>query len=112
MARQDRVVPNSFAEFHASRVRRLTDAELLNSGPYGCRGCGEHAAFGYLRASGEPLCESCLRYVLGYEQGIEESVRLIVGSGIAAALAGGATEEMVYRAVDDALGKGVRVEYD
>jgi hypothetical protein len=112
MARQDRVVPDSFAAFHASRVRRLTDAELLTTGPYGCRGCGEHAGFGYLRESGELLCESCLRYVLGYEQATEESVRLIVGSAVAAALAAGANEEMIYRAVDDAVGKGVRVEYD
>src|SRR3954468_22857925 len=107
MARQDRLVPDSFADFHARRVRRLTDAELLITGPYGCRGCGEHAAFGYLRPGGDLLCESCLRYVLGYEQATEENDRLIVGSAVAGALAAGAPEAMIYRAVDDALCEGV-----
>src|SRR4051794_34035592 len=73
MTRQNRVVPDSFEEFSARRVRRLTEGELLATGPYGCRGCGEHAAFGYLDASGELLCEACLRYQLGYEQAEEKT---------------------------------------
>src|SRR4051794_41499396 len=93
MARQHRVVPDSFAEFYATRVRRVTDGELLVTGPYGCRGCGEHAAFGYLDANRELLCEGCLRYHLGYEQAEEKTVRLIVGSAGAAAVAAGGSRE-------------------
>ena len=112
MARQHRVVPDSFTEFYASRVRRLTDAETLTTGPYGCCGCGEHTAFGYLDASGEALCEGCLRYHLGYEQAEERNVRLIVGSAVAAALATGAPRELIHLAVDDALREAVRVDAD
>src|SRR3954452_4168379 len=112
MPRQHRVVPDSFTEFYASRVRRLTDGETLATGPYGCRGCGEHAAFGYLDAGGEMLCEGCLRYQLGYEQAEEKNIRLIIGSAVAAALAAGAPEELVHLAVDDALREAVRINAD
>src|SRR3954462_7180865 len=112
MARQHRVVPDSFAEFYASRVRRLTDGETLATGPYGCRGCGEQAAFGYLDASGEALCAGGLRYHLGYEQAEERNVRLIIGSAVAAALATGAPRELIHLAVDDALREAVRVDAD
>jgi len=112
MARQNRVVPDSFAEFSARRVRRVTEAELLATGPYGCRGCGEHAAFGYLDASGELLCEGCLRYHLGYEQAEERNVRLIVGSAVAAAFAAGVPERLVRLAVEDAFCDAVRVDAD
>src|SRR5215217_2997645 len=57
MGKPYRVVPDSLAEFYAKRVRKLSDAELLAAGPYGCRGCGEYAAFGCLDGSGEMLCE-------------------------------------------------------
>src|SRR3954452_16582611 len=112
MARQNRVVPDSFEEFSARRVRRVTERELLLTGPYGCRGCGEHAAFGYLDASGELLCEACLRYQLGYEQAEEKTVRLIVGSAVAAAFAAGVSEKIVRLAVEDAFSDAVRVETD
>jgi len=112
MGKPYRVVPDSFAEFYASRVRRVTSAELLAGGPYGCRGCGEHAAFGYLDEGGEMLCEGCLRYHLGYEQAEERNVRLIVGSAVAAALATGAPRELIHLAVDDALREAVRVDAD
>jgi hypothetical protein len=111
MARPYHLVPDSFAEFSSGRVRRLTDAELLRSGPYGCRGCGEHAAFGYLDGR-DMLCEGCLRYHLGYEQAEERTVRLIVSSAIAGALAAGAPEDMIRMAVDDALCEAVRVDAD
>ena len=103
VAKSYRLVPDSFAEFSLTRVRRLTDPELLASGSYGCEGCGEHGAFGYLTTTGELLCEGCLRYQLGYEQAEENNVRLIVGSAVAAALAAGASEQLVRVAVDDAL---------
>src|SRR3954447_8158208 len=112
MAKPYRFVPDSFEKFSAGRVRRLTDAELLTSGPYGCRGCSEHAAFGYLDATHEMLCEGCLRYHLGYEQAEERTVRLIVSSAIAGALAAGAPEDMIRMAVDDALCEAVRVDAD
>lgn len=112
MGKPYRVVPDSFAEFHAKRVRRLTDAEMLAAGPYGCRGCGEHAAFGYLDVTGESLCEGCLRYHLGYEQAEEKHVRLVIGAAVAAALAAGAAEEMIHLAVEDALRDAVRVDAD
>jgi hypothetical protein len=112
MARPYRFVPDSFAEFSAGRVRRVTDAELLMSGPYGCRGCGEHAAYGYLDGARDMLCEGCLRYHHGYEQAEERSVRLIVSSAIAGALAAGAPEDMIRMAVEDALREAVRVDAD
>jgi len=112
VARSYRLVPDSFAEFSLMRVRRLTDAELLASGPYGCKGCGQHGGFGYLDARGELLCEGCLRYQLGYEQAEENNVRLIVGSAVAAALAAGASEQLVRVAVDDALYDLTRVDSD
>jgi hypothetical protein len=112
MARPYRFVPNSFEEFSSRRVRRLTDAELLISGPYGCRGCGAHAAFGYLDSTREMLCEGCLRYHLGYEQAEERSVRLIVSSAVAGGLAAGAPEDMIRMAVEDALHESVRVDAD
>src|SRR3954451_24816933 len=110
MARQHRVVPDSFAEFYASRVRRLTDGETLSTGPYGCCGCGEHTAFGYLDASGEALCEGGLRYHLRYAPAEERNVPLIVGSSVAAALATGPPQELIHLAVDDALREAVRVD--
>ena len=112
MARPYRSVPHSFEEFSLRRVRRLTDAELFASGPYGCRGCGAHAAFGYLDATDEMLCEGCLRYHLGFEQAEERNVRLIIASAVAAALESGAPEEMIRIAVDDALRGVVRIEAD
>jgi hypothetical protein len=112
MARLYRSVPDSFAEFSAARVTRLTDAELLASGPYGCRGCGTHAAVGYLDASRELLCEGCLRYQLGYEQAEERNVRLILTSAVAGALAAGAPEDMIRVAFEDALRGVVRVDAD
>jgi hypothetical protein len=98
-------------EFSAARVRRLTDAELLESGPYGCRGCGGNAAFGWLDGR-DRLCEACLRYHLGYEQAEERNVRLIVSSAVAGALAAGAPEDMIRMAVEDALRETVRVDAD
>src|SRR3954451_764666 len=112
MAKPYRFVPDSFEKFSAGRVRRLTDAELLMTGPYGCRGCGQHAAFGYLDASGEMLCEGCLRYHLGYEQAEEKNARLIVGSAVAAAFAAGVPETVVRLAVEDAFCDAVRVVTD
>jgi hypothetical protein len=112
MARPHRLVPDTFAEFYLKRVSRVTDAEMLAGGPYGCSGCGEHAAFGYLDSGGDGLCEGCLRYHLGYEQAEEKNIRLIIGSAVAAALAAGASEAMVHLAVDDALHGTVRVDAD
>ena len=112
MARPYRFVPDSFGEFAAGRVRRLTDAELLLSGPYSCRGCGAHAAFGYLDATREMLCEGCLRYHLGYEQAEEKNVRLILSSAVAGALAAGAPADMIRVAVEDALRQAVRFDTD
>ena len=112
MASPYRSVPDSFAEFFATRVTRLTDAELLASGPYGCRGCGAHAAVGYLDASHEMLCEGCLRYHLGYEQAEERNVRLILSSVVAGALAAGAPEGMIRAAFEDALRNVVRIDAD
>lgn len=112
MSRQHRLVPDTFAEFEATRVRRLTDSELLASGPYGCGGCGEHPALGYLDTGADMLCEGCLRYHLGYEQAEERNVRLIIGSAIAAALATGAPKHLVHLAVEDALHDSVRVDAD
>jgi len=112
MSRQQRLVPDTFAEFDATRVRRLTDSELLATGPYGCRGCGEHPALGHLDGGAEMLCEGCLRYHLGYEQAEERNVRLIIGSAIAAALATGAPVKLVHLAVEDALRDAVRVDAD
>jgi hypothetical protein len=85
------------------RVRRLTDAELLARGPYSCTGCGQRAAFGSLDATGEMLCEGCLRYHHGYEQAEEWNVRLIVASAVAAALASSAPVELVRVAFEDAI---------
>src|SRR4051794_18069367 len=98
MARPYRFVPDSFAEFSVRRIRRLTDAELLASGPYGCRGCGAHAPFGYLDGAQDMLCEGCLRYHLGYEQAEEKNARLIVSAAVAGALAAGAPEDMIRMA--------------
>src|SRR3954468_7202243 len=112
MSRQQRLVPDTFAEFDGTRVRRLPDSELLATGPYGCRGCGEHPALGHLDGGAEMLCEGCLRYHLGYEQAEERNVRLIVSSAIAGALAAGAPEDMIRMAVEDALRETVRVDAD
>ena len=112
MARSYRFVPESFAEFLFLRVRTLTDAELLASGPYSCGGCGQRAAFGTLEATDELLCEGCLRYHHGYELAEEWNVRLIVASAVAAALASGAPVELVRVAVEDALCEHVRIEAD
>ena len=112
MARSYRFVPDSFAEFLFARVRKLSDAELLASGPYGCVGCGQRAALGSLDGTGDALCEGCLRYHHGYEQAEEWNVRLIVASAVAAALASGAPVELVRVAVEDALCEHVRVEAD
>jgi hypothetical protein len=112
MAKPYRFVPDSFAEFSVRRVRRLTDAELLASGPYGCRGCGAHAAFGYLDGAHDMLCEGCLRYHLGYEQAEERNARFIVSAAVAGALAAGAPEDMIRMAVEDALREAVRVDAD
>jgi hypothetical protein len=112
MARPYRFVPGSFAEFSAGRVRRLTDAELLMSGPYGCRGCGANAAYGFLDGARDMLCEGCLRYHLGYEQAEERNARFIVSAAVAGALAAGAPEDMIRVAVEDALREAVRVDAD
>jgi hypothetical protein len=115
MASPFRSVPDSFAEFSATRVTRLTDTELLASGPYSCRGCGAHAAVGYLDyldAPHEMLCEGCLRYHLGYEQAEERNVRLILSSAVAGALAAGAPQDLIRVAVEDALRDAVRIDAD
>ncbi len=98
------IVPRDFGDYLATNY-----GPVLRDSTRTCDGCGNPTTIGR-EGNGNVYCHGCLRYHFGVDTTEEEMVRSIIGAAISAALAAGASEQLVRAAIADAMREAVHVD--
>ena len=98
------IVPRDFGDYLAANYGPVPPDSTKT-----CSGCGNPVAIAR-ESNGNVYCRGCLRYSFGCDTTEEEMVRSIIGAAISAALAAGASEQLVRAAIADAMREAVHVD--